>query len=358
MVHYRYFMGGTTAKGYVNFYENLIEQLERVVYIEGGFTTIVSPILQRVANHFTNHYDIDYIHNHLMTDQLEGIVIPSLDIGIFDRTKMNQKRVVYPMLYEKLVYLGDRYDYDYLKNHEKDLQKHRGEVKTLYQAAIDHFQTALSHHHQVEKLYVDHLNVERANQETEQLIQDIFENSSLHKPGSVKHRYLGAATPEGPVDYVMELTDELKKRIFIKGRSGTGKSTMLRKIAHEAKNRGFDIEIYHCGFDPGSLDMVILRELSVAIFDATAPHEHDPIKETDEIFDVYERFIDGHPDDLYHDELAKYKSSYKEEMLKAKECLADIKKQQVEFEQIYQQSMDLDLTTNVEDDLIKWILKQ
>ncbi|GAA0467053.1 hypothetical protein [Alkalibacillus silvisoli] len=357
MVHYRYFMGGTTAKGYVNFYENLIEQLDRVVYIEGGFTSIVSPILQRIANQFSQDHTVEYIHNHLMPDQLEGIVIPSLSIGVFDRTKMNQKRLVYPMLYEKLVYFGDGYDQDYLKEHEYELVQYHEEVKRLYQEAINHYQTALEHHHQVEKIYVDYLNARKANYETDQLIKQLFENNNLNKPGSVKHRYLGAATPEGPIDYVMELTDELSQRIFIKGRSGTGKSTMLRKIAHEAKDRGFDVEVYHCGFDPGSLDMLILRELNVAIFDATAPHEHDPQKEADEIMDVYELFVDGNPDVVHQDRLRKYKAAYKDEMKNAKETLKEIKEHQLNFERIYRASCAPEFIEEVENDLLDWMKK-
>ncbi|MDV2583151.1 hypothetical protein [Alkalibacillus haloalkaliphilus] len=355
MVHYRYFMGGTTAKGYVNFYENLIEQLDRVVYIEGGFTSIVSPILQRIANRYSDDYAIEYIHNHLMPDQLEGIVIPSLSIGVFDRTKMNQKRLVYPSLYEKLIYLGEGYDTDYLKEHEYELVQYQEEVKRLYTESISHFQIALEHHHRVEKIYIDYLNVRKANKETEDLLKDLLAEHSLNKPGAVKHRYLGAATPQGPIDYVMELTEQLNRRIFIKGRSGTGKSTMLRKLAHEAKDRGFDVEIYHCGFDPGSLDMLILRELSVAIFDATAPHEHDPVKDTDEVLDVYQLFVDGNPDVVHQDRLKKYKGAYKDEMMSARDVLKEIKEHQVKFEKIYKEACAPEFIQEVEDDLLEWI---
>lgn len=55
----------------------------------------------------------------------------------------------------------------------------------------------------------------------------------------------------------------------MKGNSGSGKSTVLRKIAREAQDRGFEVEVYHCGFDPTSLDMVTLPELEVAMSDAT-----------------------------------------------------------------------------------------
>ena len=78
------------------------------------------------------------------------------------------------------------------------------------------------------------------------------------------------------MDYVPNLTENIRKRYFLKGRPGR-KINSFEKLASVALNRGFDVEIYHCGFDPNSLDMVILRELDIAIFDSTAPHEYFPI---------------------------------------------------------------------------------
>lgn len=66
---------------------------------------------------------------------------------------------------------------------------------------------------------------------------------------------------------------------------------MLKKIVAAGEQRGFDVEVYHCGFDPNSLDMVILREKGIAIFDSTAPHEYFPERNSDEIIDMYERCI-------------------------------------------------------------------
>ena len=45
---------------------------------------------------------------------------------------------------------------------------------------------------------------------------------------------------------------------------------MLKKLAKAAEEKGFEVEVYHCGFDPNSLDMVIVRELGFAIL--IAPH--------------------------------------------------------------------------------------
>ena len=60
------------------------------------------------------------------------------------------------------------------------------------------------------------------------------------------------------------------------GANGAGKSTFLKKLAVAGLSAGFDVEIYHCSLDPKSLDMIIVRELSLCVFDSTAPHEFFP----------------------------------------------------------------------------------
>ena len=74
---------------------------------------------------------------------------------------------------------------------------------------------------------------------------------------------------------------------------------MLKQIAAAGELHGFDLEIYHCGFDPHSLDMIIIRELGLAIFDSTAPHEYFPSRDGDEIIDMYGLLIaEGTDEDI------------------------------------------------------------
>lgn len=63
---------------------------------------------------------------------------------------------------------------------------------------------------------------------------------------------------------------------IIKGGSGTGKSTMMKKIGEEAERRGIDAEYVFCSSDPTSLDGVIIPARGAAIIDGTAPHMTDP----------------------------------------------------------------------------------
>ena len=66
---------------------------------------------------------------------------------------------------------------------------------------------------------------------------------------------------------------------IIKGGSGTGKSTLMKKVAAKAEKLGGACERYYCSSDTASLDGVIAKMPSgarIAMLDGTAPHTHDP----------------------------------------------------------------------------------
>lgn len=69
-------------------------------------------------------------------------------------------------------------------------------------------------------------------------------------------------------------------RIFVlKGGPGTGKSTLMKKVANSMKNSNLNIELFWCSSDPLSLDGLIIENERnrIAILDGTAPHERDAI---------------------------------------------------------------------------------
>ena len=78
-----------------------------------------------------------------------------------------------------------------------------------------------------------------------------------------------------------DVTDEKTCRsvIYIKGGPGTGKSTLLRRFAVAAGKIGYSLKYYYCSSDPSSLDGVVASrgDEKVAVFDATAPHNADPV---------------------------------------------------------------------------------
>ena len=70
------------------------------------------------------------------------------------------------------------------------------------------------------------------------------------------------------------------RRVFVlKGGPGTGKSTLMKRLADKAQKNGVDHDKIYCSSDPLSLDGVIIftDHGKYAIIDGTAPHERDAV---------------------------------------------------------------------------------
>lgn len=65
------------------------------------------------------------------------------------------------------------------------------------------------------------------------------------------------------------------KHYILKGGPGTGKSTLMKKIASELERKGYFVERGYCSADPLSLDIVIAPEINFSILDGTSPHTFD-----------------------------------------------------------------------------------
>lgn len=111
--------------------------------------------------------------------------------------------------------------------------------------------------------------------------------------GNDKFLFFGANTADGFIGFYDKLVDmyDLKKLYILKGGSGIGKSTFIRKFADAfiKHNRDFII----CAGDPKSLDGLIIPALKIGIIDGTHPHMVDPVYPgiVDEIVNLGE-FID------------------------------------------------------------------
>lgn len=95
--------------------------------------------------------------------------------------------------------------------------------------------------------------------------------------GKVRKIFPGANTSNGFYSYFDYIIPKDINRIFcLKGGPGVGKSSLMKKVARDFSERGYDVEVFPCSSDPGSLDAVLIKKLKVVLLDATAPHIVDP----------------------------------------------------------------------------------
>lgn len=231
------------------------------------------------------------LHNPL-DDSVTGIYLPSLQAGAWQADIFAPGKISFSALYAP---------------------QHAERIQEVYQNAVTAYNTAKTYHNLEEEIYISEMDFNKANTVFENISAQLLEGRKKKETAGVAyHRFFGAGSIHGNLCYIPQLTESVQKRYFIKGRAGTGKSTFLKRIAKALLDFGFDTEIYHCSFDPNSLDMVIAREIGVCLFDSTAPHEYYPDRENDEIIDFYQECVTPGTDEKYADRIRELETAYKE----------------------------------------------
>ena len=309
----KYFVCANSSQGFFNLFQENLEGLNQVFILKGGPGSGKSTLMKRIGSYFYDlGYGIDYIYCSSDVESLDGIIIPKLSVAIVDGTAPHIIEPTVPGAIEQYVNLGIAWDIDQLKLHTDEIKALKEIISDNYEILYQEYAKALHIHDEWEEIYINEMDIVKADG-FKQLICDTLVNyPKVNREATVKHRFFGASTPTGSVDFIQQLTDSLMKRYFIKGRPGTGKSTLLKAIATKAENLGYDVEIYHCAFDPKSLDMVLIPELSLCFFDSTAPHEYFPTREGDEIIDTYAAMITPGTDEINEPQLTKIATRYKE----------------------------------------------
>jgi len=354
---YRFYAGGNTAQGYSSLLHSSLQDLKYLYVLQGGAGLGKYCDLRSIGDRLAAAgEEVWMIHCSSDADALDGIVLPGLRLGVIDATTPNAVVPQDADVSVRAINLGEACDKQRLDALAPEIDKLAGEISRGYEEAYAGFAEALRVHDDWEQLYIANMDYRAADELTRECIQLLLGDQSRERSGRVDRRFLGAATPQGAVDFVPVLTDGLK-RFLLKGRPGSGKSTLLKKLASAATERGFDVEIYHCGFDPNSLDMVVVRELGFAIFDSTAPHEYFPDRPSDEIVDMYERCITPGTDEAHADTLAPIKQRYAAAMKRSIGLLAETRSLQDRLEQLYAQTLDTAVLERIAEEFKQEITK-
>lgn len=95
----------------------------------------------------------------------------------------------------------------------------------------------------------------------------------------MQHRYFAASnSAQGFKNYYPEVFARADLVYIIKGGPGTGKSSLMKRYARRAQEKGYDCEHYYCSSDPNSLDGVLIfgKDRVTGILDGTSPHSCEP----------------------------------------------------------------------------------
>ncbi|MGG5462145.1 PRK06851 family protein [Clostridium sp. B9] len=334
-----YYGAGNTSKGFKPLYNSIFQGLDKIYSLNGGSNIFKTAILKEIIDEYGDKFNLEVLVSAIDNNECEGVIIKEKNIAIINGTPLHGTMNLIKDNIEEID-LDLFLDMKKIEENKNNIITLKSEFDKCMIDAHNEFSKALKIHDYWEDIYFAYLNFNKANKLTDHIVSLLTEGFNKKEVvGKIVDRYLGAATPTGSKDFVPNITDGVK-RYFIKGRPGTGKSTMLKKIAKAITEYGYDIEIYSCGFDPDSKDMVISRDLNFAIFDSTAPHEYFPSKEDDEIIDVYDIYVDGDVDKIHKEELDSISQNYKKQVGKGTEFLLKGEEVKNKLDEIYNEAFD------------------
>ncbi|MGM8364567.1 hypothetical protein ACLIBG_03690 [Virgibacillus sp. W0181] len=302
-----YYVSGHTAKGLVNYLPSNLQDIKNVIVLKHPSFKIKTNIIKNVVAACKTEDLVEVLYHPLTKDYLEGVIIRGRSLAIVSEeidSALENVQVIDVGAYVQTTQEANR-----------NMHDSRTAYANLANEAYKCFLTGLRIHDELEKLYIDQMDFEKAND----LARRFIENLLLHSPKiqekpHVYHRLFGTNTAEGAVNCVPEIIENIGNRVFVKGRAGTGKSVFMKKVMEACKAQGMDIELYHCSFDPKSVDMIIVRDLDFCMFDSTDPHAFYPDRNGDIIVDLYKVAVAPGTDEKFAEKINVLTKRYKAEM--------------------------------------------
>lgn len=337
----KYFALANSAGGLANLMDNNLSGIKTIWKITGESKKQKTEILDDILKNAENLADAECVVSPFDIKNIDAVIIRDKGVAVVDSNCSFEQPA------DKEINLGEVNQKTEIPR--ELLEKQKWALGEMYKCYDD----AKKIHDEWERIYIKNMDYEKLEAYEKGVLDRLL--SGKKGDGEIRnyHRFFGASTPDGAVNYIDNLTETLKARYFIKGRAGTGKSTFLKRVAREANEKGFDTEIYYCGFDKASLDMVIVPQLDFCVFDSTAPHEMFPQSSRDQILDFYEESGLLGTDEKYEKELLDVETRYNQKMAEGMAFLRLHKLYMKEKEHILSKSLNEREFTLLKEKVIK-----
>lgn len=268
------FPGGNTPQGFFSYYDYVIPvDATRIFLLKGGPGVGKSTFMKKIGQAITAQ-GIDIEHHHCSSDphSLDGLVIPSLNTALIDGTSPHIVDPKHPGCVDEILNLGEYWDEAKMVKNKAEILRCTREISKRFQRAYRMLKAAKAVYDDWEAANAEAMDYKVANQKTVALIEKIFSGITSVGLGKNRKLFASAITPIGPVNYIDSISAGMSNRYIVTGFPGTGKATLMAKVADVAITKGLDIETYYCPLDPLKIEHIIIPALNTALITSTPPH--------------------------------------------------------------------------------------
>lgn len=284
------FAGANTSEGFKSFFNYLVSpEAHRIIVLKGGPGVGKSTFMKHIAESLLSMgHDVEMFHCSSDPGSLDGMAAPSLQVAIVDGTAPHVVDLRYPGAVDEIVYLGNYWDESAIRDHRQEIFAASKEKATNFGRAYRFLRTAgdvLDDWSEANSMALDRGKANRIASTTVRSVLGAVSEFDATVPGRVRELFASATTPDGFVSYLDSLVKPCSNVHVIVGGPGTGKSTLLRRLADEAVRRGLDVELFHCSLNASSLEHIVLPQLGTAVITSVEPHEWQ-VRPGDKVIDM------------------------------------------------------------------------
>lgn len=351
----RYFPGGNTPKGYLSFFDQAItwNRFQRIFIIKGGPGVGKSTMMRYMASELLKKgINLEILHCTADSTSLDGVVLVDHDIAILDGTPPHMMDPKVPGCVDEIINLGLYWNEEGLKQNKDKIIGLQKSISSYYKRAYSYLTAAKTLLDDLKDIYIKAADFSANNIKTEEILHTVYDYASREeKISTQRHMFASAITPEGSVNFLDILFQDVKKRFIITGYPGTGKSTLLKRVLDQALVRGYDVEIYYCAIDPEKIEHLIIKDLDIGFITSIKPHEFAELREEDTIIDLnvvldYKK-LESQKDAIEYNNTV-YENLYNE----AIRNLTNTKKVRYDLEKLYYTNMNFKTTEEIRDQLL------
>jgi hypothetical protein len=219
---------------------------------------------------------------------LDGVVFPRIGVALIDGTAPHVLDPINPGAVDEILHLGDFWDERGIRANKQRILQINRETGRLFARAYRFLRAAQAVYDDIEAANMEGMNFGMANKIADHLLRELF--TGIHVSplvGRPRHLFASANTPDGVVDYLPSIIGPMEHKYIVEGEPGTGKSTLLQKVATAALERGYYVEMYHCALNPDKVEHVVVPEINLALTKSIEPHATRPAR-GDRVIDMNE----------------------------------------------------------------------